>query len=172
MKTIKILFLIFIPLLIACKHDEQLPSNQKVEFILLDSYETKMGSKAILKNSIVLNDSSLIEYAGISTYDSETYRFFLTAEAKQALIDFGPERLHGKAFALTINRKAVYTGYFWALFSSSICDWVYIDPLMFPETDFLEVKLGYPWYSPEMQIPDDRNNEELLKILEKDGKLQ
>jgi hypothetical protein len=172
MKIIKFYILFFIPLLIACKHDEQLPSNQKVEFILLDSYETKLGSKAILESSIILNDSSLIEYSDITAYDPETHRFFLTASANQALAKIGSEKLHGKAFALTINREPVYTGYFWAAFSSSICDWVNVDPLSFANTTFFEVKLGYPWYSPEMQIPDNRNDQILLDILQQDGKLK
>lgn len=171
MKSLKIFLFAIFPIIISCKHDEQLPSNHKIEFILLDSYETKMGSKAIIESSIILNDSSLIEYADINTYDPETHRFSLTASANQALAKIGSEKLHGRAFALTLDREIVYTGYFWAAFSSSICDWVYVDPLSFANNSFFEVKLGYPWYSPEMQIPDNRNNSELLEILQQDGKL-
>lgn len=172
MKSFKVLLFVILPFLVCCKHDEQQPSNQQVEFILLDSYETKMGSKAILESSIILNDSSLIEYDDITAYDPETHRFFLSTSANQALAKIGSEKLHGRAFALTINREPVYTGYFWAAFSSSICDWVNIDPLSFASLNFLEVKLGYPWYSPEMQIPDNRNDQILLNILQQDGKLK
>ena len=172
MKSLKIFLFAILPIIISCKHDEQLPSNHKIEFILLDSYETKTGSKAIIESSIVLNDSSLIEYSDITAYDPENHRFFLTSSSNQALAKMGSEKLHGRAFALAINREPVYTGYFWAAFSSSICDWVNVDPLSFASSNFLEVKLGYPWYSPEMQIPDNRNDQILLDILQQDGKLK
>jgi hypothetical protein len=84
----------------------------------------------------------------------------------------GPEKLHGKPFAIAINQKPLYTGYFWAAFSSSICDWVYIDPIMVDGYNFIEVRLGYPWLSPEMQIPDKRNDARLLDVLAADGKLR
>ena len=172
MHAIRLSFLFLALFFAACHHDDTSPSNSSIDIIKLKSYATKPGSKAIAEESVVLSDTILVRYADILYYERATHRFYLTPKATAFLNSVGPEKLHGKPFAIAINQKPLYTGYFWAAFSSSICDWVYIDPIMVDGYNFIEVRLGYPWLSPEMQIPDKRNDARLLDVLAADGKLR
>ncbi|NTW77923.1 MAG: hypothetical protein HGB33_09190 [Syntrophaceae bacterium] len=79
--------------------------------------------------------------------------------------------LHLKAFAVVIDGEIIYTGYFWAAFSSAICDWTNIDYLDYGN-NLLCVKLGYPTDSYGSQDADQRNNEMILDLLDCDGKLK
>jgi hypothetical protein len=79
---------------------------------------------------------------------------------------------HRLAFAVTANDSIVYTGYFWASFSSTPCDWVVIDPLAVSSSEILPVRLGYPGLLPEYQIPDKRNAPRIIQIFKDGNKLE
>jgi hypothetical protein len=172
MKIISLLLLLLFFTFTGCRKDqEKLPSNSRVEFYLLKSFARNPGSAAIIEGSSIMSDTALIQYKDILWYNPREYTFKVSAKTAHWLND-QYALTHGKPFALAIDRKIIYTGYFWASFSSSGCDWVVIDPLNISGENELKVRLGYPGILPGMSIPDNRNNTQLLETLSLDGKLK
>jgi len=99
------------------------------------------------------------------------YSFKVSDRIAGWLNDFENNLIHGSAFALTIDKEVIYTGYFWASFSSLMCDWIIIDPLNISGKNELTVKLGYPGMVVGDTIPDKRNDKRLLDVLRMDNKL-
>lgn len=147
-------------------------ADSKIEIYLLKFYTKVAGKDAISANSIVLEDSPLIKYAEILWYDPANYTFKIAEAPAKWLNDFQTNHSHGKAFAVTIDRKILYTGYFWAGFSSASCNWIVVDPLNYAGKNELTVRIGYPGLMAGTTIPDNRNNAELLEILKADKKLK
>lgn len=147
-------------------------SGDKVEIYLLDSFDTleiAVGYQIKLE-SVVLKSAPLITYDEILSYDPETYIFKLSPEATDRIKN-QQQDLHKVAFGIKANDELIYTAYFWALYSSTLCDWMTADPL-FTLDDGLKIKLGYPSQIDGIHIPDDRNDQKILDIFEKDGKLK
>jgi len=145
------------------------PNGGKVDIYLLKTWHKAQDSERIVEEkTIELYDEPLIGYDEIILYDQENFSFKLMESARQKIINmenFG----HRLAFAVTANDSIVYTGYFWASFSSSLCDWVVIDPLSVHFSEIMPVTLGYPGLLPEFNIPDKRNDPSIIQIF-KDGK--
>jgi hypothetical protein len=122
------------------------------------------------ENTLTTEDIPLIRYEDILSYDPEKHIFRISSDAREGLK--GQEMdLHNRAFAVKADEELIYTGYFWASFSSSICPWLTIDPIHAAYTGELRVELGYPGWMEEMRIPDRRNDRRVLDILRRDGKL-
>lgn len=166
MRTITLLLLLcfFIPT--SCKK-ETTKSGKVIEIYLLKSYIRETNG-SISNNSLVLEDSAVVKYEDILWYDSDTHIFKVSSKTANWLND---SQIHGKAFAIAINKEIIYTGYFWASFSSSFCNWVVIDPLNYGNNE-LSVELGYPGLVQGIIIPDNRNDNRLLEILRLDNKLK
>jgi hypothetical protein len=141
-----------------------------VEFYLLESFETMEQSCGIEAESVVLADKPLVYYSDILSYHSGDYYFKITEEAR-ASIDSLEHSVSGLAFAVTAEGELVYTGYFWPSYSSASCDWLIIDPIIPATMNKIWLKLGYPGLREGAVIPDERNNEKILTILKRDGKL-
>lgn len=170
MRTVTLLLLLcsFIPT--SCKK-ETTKSGKEIEIYLLKSYIRETNG-SISNNSLVLEDNALVKYVDILWYDSDTHIFKISSKTANWLNDFEHNQIHGKAFAVAINKDIIYTGYFWASFSSSSCSWVVIDPLNHGGNNELSVKLGYPGLIQGIIIPDNRNDNRLLEILRLDNKLK
>lgn len=170
----------FVLLLILCclqlssckKENDTEKSDRKIELYLLKSFTKAVNGYAININSVVLNDTALIKYEDIQWYDSVNYTFKISDKPAIWLNDVQYNQTHERAFAITIEKRIIYTGYFWAGFSSAICDWIVIDPLNYSGKNELTVNLGYPGLMPGMNITDNRNDKELLEILRLDKKLK
>lgn len=155
---------------ISCEKDNT-PSNAEVEFYLLSSFNTKNGTCKIIDSSVIMSDTALIKYDEFFSYDMGDYSFKVSDRIADWLNDFENNRIHSCAFALTIDKEIIYTGYFWAGFSSAMCDWIVIDPLNYSGKNELTVKLGYPGLVVGDTIPDKRNDKRLLDVLRMDNKL-
>ena len=142
-----------------------------VELYLLDSYQTEDQTWAIISSSITLHEAPLIAYPDFKSYNSKKHIFKISDAAAQAVMD-QEHSVHGLAFAVTANGELVYTGYFWPSYSSAGCQWIVIDPLMMFGDNELRVVLGYPGLMEGADIPDERNNELILDIFRRDGKLK
>jgi hypothetical protein len=166
---VKIIILISIVSLLAftsCKKDNLTPnSNGGIEIYLLKAYTKEINSSRIINESIVLDDSALINDSEIYSYNMSTFTFQISAAKAQWLNDFQTNKTHGRAFAVTVDKTIIYTGYFWASFSSSSVDWIVIDPLNYSRQNTLTVRLGYPGLFPQMVIPDLRNDPRLIELL-------
>jgi hypothetical protein len=173
MRTTIILALLYCLIATGCKNNPYVAaSGSEIEIYLLKSYTKVNGTDAINTGSVVLEDSPLINYADILWYDSSRFTFKITNAPAKWLNDFQTNHSHGRAFAVTIDKKILYTGYFWASFSSASCNWITIDPLNYSGKNELRVSIGYPGLMPGVTIPDLRNDTKLLDILEADKKLK
>lgn len=168
------LFLLFFALLITLPKSCDKWSDEvkgDVEFYLLDSYETLENSCAIDNSSAVIRKKPLLAYSELKTYNSSTHVFAIT-EAAARVIEDQEYSVRGLAFAVAANDEVVYTGYFWPAYSSLSCQWIVIDPLMILGDNELHVQLGYPGHYDGADIPDERNNDLILDIFRRDGKLK
>jgi len=142
-----------------------------LEFYLIKDFQRIGTSAKIINSNVNLSDSVIIYYDEILSYNSDTYTFTVTESCANKLNDFKNNHIHGKPFAVTVDKELIYTGYFWCGFSSSMVDWVTIDPLNYSGKNQLPVSLGYPGLFQGDYIPDNRNDYRILDILRRDGKL-
>ena len=173
MKTTIIIALLCCLIAAGCKNNPYVAaSGSEIEIYLLKSYTKVAGTDAINAGSAILENIPLVSYKDILWYDHINYTFKITEAPAKWLNDTQTNHSHGKAFAVTIDKKILYTGYFWAGFSSASCNWITIDPLNYSGKNELRVSIGYPGLMPGVTIPDLRNDKRLLDILEADQKLK
>ena len=146
------------------KYDKNIAGE--VDIYLLDEYNRKSDSYAILSTGIVLEATPVVTYDEIRSYDSKSCTFDIDPAAAERMKD-----LYQSAFAVTIDGEVIYTGYFWSLISSQIVDWVVTDLLTVQTSARLEMDLGYPSLMEWMEIPDKRNDRRVLSVFHRDGKL-
>ena len=151
---------------------EKISSDGKVELYLLDSYKTvREHSCQIDETTVKTKANPLISYDDFISYDPITHEFLISDKAAKAIINDTEKSVDLIAFAVKADGNIVYTGYFWPLYLSSTCDWVYIDPILTSFDNKMEVCLGYPGPMPGQAIPDKRNDSRIIKIFKRDHKL-
>ncbi|MEE4115136.1 MAG: hypothetical protein V2I37_03155 [Marinilabiliaceae bacterium] len=159
------IILIYILAFTSCeKYDTDIEGD--VDIYLLSQYQTEYIGSAILNEGLVLSEEPAISYSEILKYNSHDFTFKL----KQSAIDRIEDKF-GSAFAVTVDGEVIYTGYFWAAFSSATVDWIVIDLVLGLEDDEITVQLGYPWLFDEWNIPDKRNDRRILSVFARDKKL-
>ena len=146
-------------------------SGKSIDFYRLSDYETLDNSSKIIESTVRLSDVKIISYSDIISYNRKTYTFIVSDSISDHLTDFENYPIHGTPFALTLENEIIYTGYFWAGFSSMSCDWITIDPIDYSGENKLIVKLGYPGLVIGDTIPDKRNDDKIIDVLLRDGKL-
>ena len=146
------------------KYDKNI--DGEVDIYLLDEYNRKSDSYAILSTGIVLEATPVLTYDEIRSYNSKSCTFDIDPAAAERMKD-----LYQSAFAVTIDGEIIYTGYFWSPLSSQIVDWVVTDMLTLETSARLEMDLGYPSLMEGMEIPDKRNDRRVLSVFHRDGKL-
>lgn len=135
-----------------------------MEFYLLEDYAVNEPGMAIIEDYATIGDTALIHYDEILSYNPGTHTFKVQDEAIDRL-EFA------SAFAVTVDREIIYTGYFWSGLSSMSVDWVVID-LIFTMNNVLKVELGYPGGHPtDHGITDKRNDPRILDVFSRDHKL-
>lgn len=167
----------FIYLLIICftfisceKKNDTSTIKGTVDLYLIDSYETKPNSYQIIHSTVITKGTPLISYADILGYSPSKHTFTLTNEAIQIIKNL-EHSVYGLPFAIKAHDELVYTGYFWPGYSSAGCDWVVIDPIFVEMKNTAKVRLGYPGLTEGMTIPDNRNDDRIIEIFRRDGKL-
>jgi hypothetical protein len=143
----------------------------EVEFYLLEEYATVNETPEIRPDSLVLSEDPLLRYADLTWYDARESYFSVTDGAREK-IEGMEHSVSGIAFAVTANREVVYTGYFVPAYSSASVQWIVIDPIFWHLTNRMYVNLGYPGQWEGVEIPDLRNDERILRIFRRDGKLR
>lgn len=125
---------------------------------------------AILSH-LELENIPVLSINDIATYAKATHEIELTAS--------GYERIHslsvptnGRAFAVCVNGDPIYSGAFWAGYSSQSFDGIVIDPIYATkEHPVIQIQLGYP--GPAFFHGDDpRSDPRILQALEQAGKLK
>jgi hypothetical protein len=141
-----------------------------IHIYLLSDHESLDPLWEIDESTIVPEESPVIRYEDILSYDPKSYVFKISSSAQESLK--GKESsIHSRPFVLVANKEYIYTGYFWAAYSSAICPWLTIDPIHAQYTGELKTELGYPGLMEGMSIPDRRNDGRILSILRHDQKL-
>lgn len=178
MKLFQFIFLIlFAPVIFlisdSCQKDSDVyATGHELEFYVLDSFKTVNGTDKIIDSTVILYDSALIRYDQIISYDMSNHSFTLDESAIDYLNAEGGLKYHFKAFAVTIDKQIIYTGYFWPSYASSIKQWFVIDPIQYSSKNELKVNLAYPSDSFAGSYPDLRNDKRLISLLKRDGKLR
>ena len=152
------------------KKDNNDPVEGNVELYLIESYSTVDNTMEIDETSIITKQQPLINYSDILSYDADEYMFTISENAKSTIQSINVP-VSGMPFALKANNEIIYTGYFWPSFSSTSCFWVVIDPIQLILGNELKVELGYPGLLEGQTIPDKRNDQRILAIFNRDGKL-
>lgn len=161
--------LLFACTFLSCEKDDgDIPGE--VELYLLDFYENVDSTEAIDLNSIVLGEFPLLGYSDMKSYSAREY-FFMLTDGGRDKIEGMEHSVGGVAFAVTANGSVVYTGYFVPSYSSLAIQWTVIDPLFWHRTNRMYVNIGYPGSFDGSTIPDLRNDERILEIFRRDGKL-
>jgi hypothetical protein len=117
-----------------------------------------------------LADTPFIAIKDVINYNSQTYELKLTAEAFEKIAKL-PVPVQGKSFVVCVDKQPVYRGAFWTPVSSiafnGITIWKPYNTNVPPVVTF---EAGYP-SSSFYGGKDPRNSPEILKSLEKSGKL-
>lgn len=142
----------------------------KINIYLLSDHESLDPLWEIDENTILPEENPIIRYEDILSYDPKTHVFKISSSAQESM-EFGESSIHARPFVLVGDKEYIYTGYFWASYSSAICPWLIIDPIHAQYAGELTVRLGYPGLMEGMSLFDRRNDERILSILRHDGKL-
>jgi hypothetical protein len=168
---ISFLAVLFNLVIVACdekKEEDKNPGVGSVDLYLLKSYKTIGSTCQIDESTAVTNESPLVAFSELLSYNSATYTFRVSDAARASIMNLD-HSVHGVAFAIKANDTLVYAGYFWPGYSSLSCNWVVIDPLSLYASNDLRVTIGYP--GPGEEIPDKRNDKRILDIFADNNKL-
>ncbi|KPL26156.1 MAG: hypothetical protein AMS23_02825 [Bacteroides sp. SM1_62] len=169
MRLILLTLALFSILIASCER-KKTSREGEIHIYLLSDHESLDPLWEIDESTIVTEVSPFIKYEDILSYDPKNHTFKISSNAQENLK--GKEfDIHTRAFVLVANLENIYTGYFWASYSSAICPWLTIDPIHARYAGELRVELGYPGLMEGMSIPDRRNDERILSILRHDQKL-
>ncbi len=151
----------------SCKKDKE-NIGKTVEIYLLKKYQTVAGKCQIDASISAIQDTATIKNEDILEYSQANYQFRLTDYAIQkvkAFHDFTP-------FAITIDKKVIYFGFFKPSISSSSCDNSITMDIDWTTGNKIFLRLGYPGQLQGVTIDDQRNNPNLIATLKHQGKLR
>ena len=166
-KYIAFLLISAIFIVSSCEKDAKNEEKIKGEvyFYLLKSYGTSDNSSEIIINTAQIADKPLIDYKDIISYNSDLSVYNISKKSREKILSLITQ-VSGPAFAVTIDKKIIYAGYFWPATSSVSCDWTNIDPLFIDFWDGLKVIPGNNW-----DKPNPGNDSSLIEIFQRDKKL-
>ncbi len=174
-RNILITLVLLAGLAFACEKEDDTPAGKRVDIYRLADYKTAVGSARIIDSTVMLDEDVLIPFNEMIAYNKKNHTFTVTEQIAEKLNDTGENPFHRTGFAVTVDQQVIYTGYFWAGYSSATCDWVIIDPLNYASKDDgagnkLEVRLGYP--TAFEGVPDQRNDRRILEVFRLHEKLK
>ena len=115
-------------------------------------------------------EQPIVSIEDVITYNAQTHELRLTPIAFERISQLDVP-VRGKSFVVCVNRAPIYWGAFWTPISSISFDGVTIwKPLSWEGPHVITLELGYPsssFYGGE----DPRNNPEVMRSLERAGKL-
>ena len=112
----------------------------------------------------------IISMRDIITYDAQAHELKLTNVASERISQLEVP-VEGKSFMVCVDKRPIYWGAFWTPISSMSFDGITIwHSLSSQEPNVIKIDLGYP-SSSFFTGEDPRNNDEVIKSLEQDGKL-
>jgi hypothetical protein len=173
MDVLKILLMAaFLAFFTACEKETDFQNAGKdVELYIIKSYKVKIGTSEIVDSTVVLENQPLISYNQILSYTPKECKFELAKSAIDTINQEGGLKYHFKAFAVTVDKVIIYTGYFWPGYASTIKRWFTIDPILNLENTF-KVQLAYPTDKFAGNYADMRNDSRIINVFKRDGKIR
>lgn len=116
----------------------------------------------------------LVSVKDMVSYAESTHEIVLTQQAYARLeteLDVGKVPTGGRVFIVCVDRKPVYWGAFWPLYSSQSFDGIIISTPLMPDRNAIQITTGYPatgFYSGK----DPRSDPAILQSLRQSGKLK
>jgi hypothetical protein len=162
-----LLFLALAIFCLSCEKDN-LKGDGNVEIYLLKRSQLVTGKCQIDPLDSVLQDTAIIKNQDILEYSQSNYQFKLTDLAIQKVKTFQDFT----AFAVTVDKRVIYYGFFKPSVSSSSCDHSITMDLDWTTGNKINLKLGYPGQLKDVTIDDERNNAKLVATLRNQGKLK
>jgi hypothetical protein len=119
---------------------------------------------------IKLADQPIISVEDVITYNAQTHEIKLTDEAFERISQLDVST-GGKSFIVCVDKRPIYWGAFWVLWSSMSFEGVtiWIPPIL-EESHVIRLELGYP-SSEDYTGEDPRSNPVVIESLEQAGKL-
>ncbi len=166
---------------------EQNPSSCKISFYLLKSRKPNLDKNKRLSDRFAVTNSDLEDTAFIKDYEINLFTIrkdtFDHQTEKQEVVNYifttstaitsKIARLDipiccGRQFALVLNGRIVYAGYFWNMVSSFGCNTI----TAFAMNSTIVVHRKLPDYDPSTTPDDPRADTELLQCLRNTGRLK
>ena len=157
----------------ACEKNPDFQNYGKgVEIYLLQDYQEELGTDNIIESTVKLDSVPLVNYSQIISYNSNDHTFKISKSSIDTINKDGGLRYHFKAFAVTIDKEIIYTGFLWPAYASSIKKCIVMDPVLYSGSNKLRVLLAYPTNSFTGNYPDLRNDPRIIGVLHRDGKIE
>jgi hypothetical protein len=153
-----------------CSPATPMPATAEGFSITLTDPRIKPEQLAALSH-LELEKEPILAGGDIVSYTKATHEIVLTASAAERIGGLQVPT-SGRAFAVCVDGLPVYTGAFWASYSSQSYDGVVIDPLLVTkEHPVIQIQLGYP--GPDFfRGVDPRSDPRVFAALERADKLK
>jgi len=151
----------------SCKKDTTNAAGN-VEIYMLKTFKTIMGKCQVDASTVVLQNTPIVTNRDIIEYSPTVYTFKLSDNAIEKikiLKDF-------TAFALTVDKRVIYYGFFKPGYSNSSCAHSITMDIDWMANDKILMNVGYPAPIQGITIDDERNNPTLMATLQAQGKLK
>ena len=179
MKT-KLISIFICILLISCEKDKNVNSNIREGFELYlteKPYENDLHAdySNINFDTIALIENPILQYHDIKIYDTITH--IISLNISNDSLNFGAIgtiSVRGRMFVATLDKKPIYCGFYWPLYSSLPCNWVFIEE-PYPELDNLknnEIKISFMSTVLKDPSKDPRLDKRIVDRLKEDGKIK
>lgn len=166
MRSIKLIAFLLLPILTVGGCASPKSEGFAIYFLSRDVPVSEMP----IVSHLDIADRPLVSLRDIVSYSSETHDIELTAKAYEKISELEVP-VNGRVFVVCINRYPIYWGAFWTPVSAIPFDGVTILKPLASDRHVIQVQLGYP--SPKFSTGEDpRSNPEILRSLERAGKLK
>jgi hypothetical protein len=160
-------FLVIMAVTVSCSKNHA-KGGEKVEIYHLQTLALVPGKCQVDGSKSAIESTAFITNDDILEYSQGEHEFKLTDNGIQKIKAMGDRT----SFALTVDGKVVYYGFFKPSFSSSSCDHSITMDLSLSSGDKILMRLGYPGLVQGMQVEDKRNDPMLMATLDDQGKLR
>lgn len=119
-------------------------------------------------DTLLLEDIPFLRYNDVIKYDTLTHK--VTLGINHDSLKIGDAGVYGRMFVVTVDKKPVYCGFKWPVYSSVPCNWVFIEE-PYQSLDHLndnEIVISFHSGAPN----DPRMDRRIVNRLKADGKIR
>jgi hypothetical protein len=112
-------------------------------------------------NTVELADVPLLTSSAIESYDSVDH--IISLKEQNSLLSVPSTSVQGQMFVVTLNKKPVYCGFLWPIYSSVGCSWITIEyPFGINGLENEQIQIREGWSNEN----DPRNNVDIFNYLD------